>query len=117
LLGYNISIYRQRNEGASPATADSAEGARLAVWQTGVGGLDWILTLEKEGKAIFLGGNGYPCRFTATTEHLMPEIIDVTRVSPGNWLLGEHDTVTKEWEGKNVVDRDAWPRAVRTSGY
>jgi hypothetical protein len=106
MLGYNISIYRQRNDGASPATADSAEGARLAVWQTGIGGLDWLVKLEKAGKAIFLGGSGYPCQYTATTD-LMPEIIGVTRVSPGNWLLGEHDIVTEKWEGKNVVDRDA----------
>jgi hypothetical protein len=107
MLGYHISVYRQRDEGASPATAATPEGPRVAVWQTGIGGLNWLVDLEKAGKAIFLGGNGYPCRYTATAGHLMPEIIDVTRGVQGPWLLGEHDIVTEKWEGKNVVDRDA----------
>jgi hypothetical protein len=107
MLGYHISVYKQTDEGASPATAESPEGMRLAVWQTGVGGLDWLAELEKAGKAIFLGGNGYPTRFTATAEHLMPEIISVTQGVGSAWLLGESDIVTEKWEGKDTVNRDA----------
>jgi hypothetical protein len=51
-------------------------GTRLAVWQTGLGRLDWVYELVKAGKAINLGGNGYPCRYTATAEYLTPRIID-----------------------------------------
>jgi hypothetical protein len=107
MLGYQVSIYRQRDEGASPATAGSPEDARVAVWQTGIGGLDWLVELEKAGKAIFLGGDGYPCRFTATTEHLRPEITAAAEGVQKTWLLGEAEIVTEKWEGKNVIDRDA----------
>jgi hypothetical protein len=107
MLGYHVSIYRQRDGGASRATAESPGGARLAVWETGIGGLDWLVELEKAGKALFLGGNGYPFRYTATAEHLLPEINDVTRGVQNTWLLGESDIVTEKWEGKNVVDGDA----------
>jgi hypothetical protein len=107
MLGYQVSIYRQRDEGASPATAESLEGTRVAVWQTGIGGLDWLVELEKAGKAIFLGGSGYPCRFTATTEHLMQEIIAAAEGVQKPWLLGESEFVTEKWDGKNVIDRDA----------
>ena len=58
MLGWNIGVYRLKDGGASPATAKSPDGTRLAVWQTGVCGLDWINKLVKEGKAIDLGGNG-----------------------------------------------------------
>ena len=39
MLGWNIGVFRQANGGASPASANSGEGTRLAVWQTGVNGL------------------------------------------------------------------------------
>jgi hypothetical protein len=45
MLGWHVSIYRQTNGGASPATFESPEGASLAVWQTDVDGLDWLLAL------------------------------------------------------------------------
>jgi hypothetical protein len=65
MLGYQIIIYRQTNEATSPAIAEAPEGARVATSQTGIGGLDWLVALAKEGKAIFLGGDGYPARWTA----------------------------------------------------
>jgi hypothetical protein len=65
MLGWNLSVYRQADNRTSPATKESATNARLAVWQTGVGGLTWLDELVKEGKAINLGGNGYPDRYIA----------------------------------------------------
>lgn len=104
MLGWHISVYRQGDGGVSPATAQSPEGTRLAVWQTGVGGLDWLKELVKEGKAIDLGGNGYPSRYTAITEYLIPLIIDVPPGARINWLREAGDVVTDKWEGKTVVD-------------
>jgi len=34
MLGFHMSVYRQTDEGVAPATFDSPEGPRLAVWQT-----------------------------------------------------------------------------------
>ncbi len=60
MLGWCIGVYRQKDSSVSPGKSDPPEGARLAVWQTGLGGLDWPNELVKAGKAIDLGGNGYP---------------------------------------------------------
>jgi hypothetical protein len=91
MLGWDISVYRQRNGGLSPATADSPEGELLAKWEAGLGGLDWLDELVTEGKAIFLGGDGYPCRYTSTAEYLFPRIVDLP---PG---------AKSDWEGWKVV--------------
>jgi hypothetical protein len=104
MLGWHISVYRQTDGGASPATFESAEGPRLAVWQADWHGLDWLLELAKSGKAIDLGGSGYPCRFTATAEHLIPQFVERPPRAYDNWLLGAGDVVTDKWEGKTVVD-------------
>ncbi len=103
MLGWHVSVYRQTDGGMAPATTESAEGARLAVWQTGVEGLDWLRELVTEGKVVDLGGNGYPSRFTATAEVIVPRI-DTPPEARTDWLLDAGDFVTDKWEGKTVVD-------------
>ena len=107
MLGWHISVYRQTTDGMSPATFDSVEGARLAVWQADWRGLDWLLDLAKAGKAIELGGSGYPCRFTATAENLIPHFIETPPRAHENWLVGDGDVTTEKWEGKTVTDAAA----------
>jgi len=104
MLGWHVSVYRQKDGGAAPATWESAEGARLAVWQADVDGLDWLIELAKVGNAINLGGNGYPCRFTATTAYLLPRIMNHPPQARASWLLEAGDLVTDEWKGKTVTD-------------
>jgi len=65
MLGWHISVYRQLNGGAAPASFDTISTERLAVWQTGLDGLDWIDQLAKTNEAISLGGSGYPLKYTA----------------------------------------------------
>jgi hypothetical protein len=109
MLGWHVSVYRQANGGRSPATAESEQGARLAVWQADVSGLGWLEKLAEEGKAVNLGGNGYPSFFTATAEVLLP--IVVTEQMPANedWLIPEGSYIPdpQAWAGKTRVEREA----------
>ncbi|HMG86731.1 MAG TPA: hypothetical protein VK574_13455 [Terracidiphilus sp.] len=107
MLGWHISVYKQKDGGESPAAFATPEGTRVAVWQTGIGGLDWLNELVKAGKAVDLGGNGYPCRYTAPAQHLMSAIADSPPMARDNWLSGAGDLITNKWEGKTVVDGDA----------
>jgi hypothetical protein len=107
MLGWHISVFKQRNDGASPATSESERGTRLAVWQTGLGGLGWLEELVKAGNAIDLGGSGYPCRYTATAEYLLPRIIETPPGARTVWVCQAGDIITDKWEGKTVVDREA----------
>lgn len=105
MLGWHISIYRQSDGGSSPATPQSSKGTRLAVWQAGLGGLEWLDALVKAGKAIDLGGDGYPCRYTALAEDIVPHIIETPPQARAVWMREPTDIVTDKWEGKTVVDR------------
>jgi hypothetical protein len=77
----------------------------LAVWQTGLGGLAWFSELVQQGKAIDLGGNGYPCRYTATAEHLIPRILEQPPGARDTWVYEAGDILTEKWEGRTVIDR------------
>lgn len=104
MLGWHISVYKQIDNGAVPATFDSPHGTRLAVWQTGVSGLGWLDELVKQGKAIDLGGTGYPSRFTAPAEDLIPRIKGNPPGARSTWACAGSDVLTEKWEGKTVVD-------------
>jgi hypothetical protein len=107
MLGWHISVYRQPDGGSTPAATQSPKGTRLAVWQTGLGGLDWLDALVKSGQAVDLGGSGYPCRYTAPAENLIPHIIETPPGARAVWITGAGDTVTDKWDGQTVIDRAA----------
>ena len=106
-LGWNIGVYRQQTDGSSPASFGAPQGARLAVWQTGLGGLDWLDALAKQEKAIDLGGNGYPMEYTAQARHIIPHIRGEPPEAKAVWSIDPGDKVTEEWCGKTTKDPEA----------
>lgn len=107
MLGWHISVYRLKDYGESPATEQSPKGIRLAVWQTGLNGLNWISELVKDGNALDLGGNGYPCRYTAAAKYIVPRIIEEPPEAYTIWVCGPNDILTEKWAGKTVIDQAA----------
>jgi hypothetical protein len=87
-LGFDISIYRQQNDGSAPASFGAPRGAELAVWQTFGYGLDWINDLLEQQKAVHIGGGGYPIEYTARAADVVPRLGD-----------------------KPPDDKTAWPKA------
>jgi hypothetical protein len=112
MLGWHISVYLQKDGGASPATGESIEGTRLAVWQTGLDGLRWIDELVEAGKAISLGGDGYPLRFTSAAKYIVPRIIEQPPQARSAWVFAAGDILTDKWEGKTAINRAAAERCL-----
>jgi hypothetical protein len=104
VLRWNISVYPLADGGLSPATADSPQGIRLAVWQTDWHGLNWLNELARAGNAINLGGNGYPNRYTAQAVFLLPRILEGPPDANQVWWRDEYDSVLPEWAGRTVID-------------
>jgi hypothetical protein len=105
MLGWHISIYRQQGAGDTPARTRADAGERVAVWQSGHDGIDWLRELVAQGKAKALGGNGYPYLYTATTQHLLPRIADGPPGARPNWQHGPSDLLDAKWLGKTTIDR------------
>lgn len=107
MLGWHISVFRQKGDGLAPATDMSEQGARLAVWQTGWEGLRWIDDLVEDGKAIALATDGYPTTYTGQAEHLIPWIVNGPPGAHRTWVRESFDVVTDQWEGKTLIDQAA----------
>ena len=106
MLGWNIGVYRQGTEATEPATFESDSADRVAVWQTGLGGLRWIDDLVEQGRAVALGGNGYPLRYTARAADLVPVIEQGPPNANTHWIYGVNDTLGPAWDGKTVFHED-----------
>jgi hypothetical protein len=105
MLGWHISVFRQANGGSTPATTSSEEGPRLAVWQTGWEGLQWLDELAAAGNAVDLGGNGYPNYYTAQAKHIISRVVAGPPLAKRVWGVDAHDIIMPEWAGKTVIDR------------
>lgn len=106
MLGWGIIVFRQRDGSLSPAQSESELGARLAIWDAGIDGLDWIDDLVKAGKAIDLGGNGYPCRYTATAAYLLPYILNPPNYRQDNRVISDNDVYGGEQPPLAGTDRE-----------
>lgn len=104
--GWHISVFRQIDGGAQPATFESQPGPRVAVWQAKLAGLNWLDELIEEQTARFLGGNGYPMRYTAMARALLPRILDGPPKAREVWLSGPGDILTEKWTGRTLIDHE-----------
>jgi hypothetical protein len=109
MLGWLISIYRKKSRLTSPASAKSVQGERLAIWQSGLWGLQWIDELVESGKSIQLQRGGYPKLYTGRSEDVLPRISDPPDVHT-SWVCGPYDVVGDGWEGRTAIDATAIAR-------
>ena len=75
-LGWDISVYRQQNDGSAPASFGAAKGTILAHWSANLEGLRWLADLVKEQKAIKLGQTRWSFEYTAMATHVIPRLRD-----------------------------------------
>ena len=121
MLGWHISVYRldeasrALSRGSTPdavfeqamrKAAGSAETS-IAVWQTGVHGLDWISELVEQGNAIVLSTNGYPNRYVASAGHLLASVRGGPPLARAVWSSGPQDIIDPKWAGETRIDHDA----------
>lgn len=123
MLGWHVSVYRLGDEGRLSGIADVpallesltsneerhalrdslVKGEKMAVWQTGVFGLDWLSALEAEQRAIELPGDGYPDTFLLLARDLTPHILSGERKPHRVWHSRAADAMQPKWDGRKVV--------------
>jgi hypothetical protein len=97
-MGFLFSIYRQQNEGSSPASFGAPRGAELAAWDTFGYGLDWINDLVAQQKAAHTGGGGYPIEYTARASDVLPRLSyeppdDKTACPKASWARKDTEAI------------------------
>lgn len=104
MIGWNISIHRQNDGGDHPASFNSLYGHSLAVWQTGLRGCEWLDDLVQRSRAVDLGGNGYPSRYTSKAKEIVPMLVPKPPFARDVWHYDPGDILTEKWHGKTFMD-------------
>ena len=111
-LGWMITVSRLVNppptdlsiEELSPIS-DASGAQRIAVWQTGLGGLDWIGALVSAGTAVEYG-NGYPFTFYIRSGDVRPHLANPPYEN-FQWTMDHGDIIGEEWLGRTTMDHEA----------
>ncbi len=99
MLGWGISVFRKSDE-----DSHDIKNLTLARWETGAFGLGWLDELVKENKAVDLGGNGYPLRYSITAGVLFP-ILKAGLPKHGTPpVIGDDYMLPKGWNGNLLLN-------------
>ncbi len=112
MLGWHIRVFHGVTDWKAAACMEFDEPeTAIAVWQTGLGGLNWIDALVAEGRAEHLGYNGgYPMVYKAPAKDLMPPILEGPPLANKRWGYDPGDVLTDKWIGQTVTHREAAAR-------
>ncbi len=76
MIGWAVTVYRQKDGGSAPAEFGAATGTELASWHACSDGLDWLEELWKQKKVIALGGGGYPYQQTVKVADIKKQLVE-----------------------------------------
>ena len=99
MLGWSVSVFRKGDE-----DSHHSENLALAHWETGVWGLDWLDKLIKENKAVDLGGNGYPLRYSIAAGVLLPILKAGLPKHETPTIIGDDYVLPKGWNGNLLLN-------------
>jgi hypothetical protein len=72
MLGWYVVVFK--TEATHLDHEKSTDDLRIASWSTGMKGRDWLNNLVKEKEITYLGGNGYPFRYSSQASKILPII-------------------------------------------
>jgi hypothetical protein len=87
VLGWEVFVTRQGSD------------ASVANWKTSVFGLTWLDQLVEENRAVDLGGNGYPNRYSVAARVLLPIITGTLPANASPLVVGEDYVMPAGWSG------------------
>lgn len=88
MLGWFIVVF-VANPDATENGQLITERTRLASWDGGIGGRNWLDALVKENKLIYLGGNGYPYKYSGKASIVLPNIVSGPPPYDGPSIIGD----------------------------
>ncbi len=97
VLGWEIFVSR--------TTGDKKKTA-LAKWSCGVFGLSWLDDLVKAGKAVSLGGQGYPCKYIVSARVLIPAIKNGVPKHNSPLIIGDDYVLPEGWSSDIEWDKE-----------
>lgn len=101
MLGWYFCIYAQSDMLTNQSAANTP---KLASWEAGIGGTEWLNDLVKLGQATENGGNGYPLRFSVSAGVLLSVLKVGLPKHDGILVIGDDYVLPSGWTGNAQID-------------
>jgi len=109
MIDWWIVISTQTPKERSRPHADDRRASILAMWEVGLGGLDWIERLVELATAQKIRGGGY----ITSAQAVLPLLVGGPPTHNGAMVIGDDYVMLAKWVGKVEMHPDrkeAWPR-------
>jgi hypothetical protein len=83
---------------------------RIATWQTELGGLEWLESLVRSGRAVSTSRGGYPETYVIHCRDLMAFIEKGLPHERPVWPSDPGDILGERWLGRTTINRDTLAR-------
>ena len=91
-----------------PESTDADQ--RLATWQTGLGGLDWLDPLISSGRAVATSRGGYPETYLIPCRDFMALLNEGLPHERPAWGTDPGDILSDRWLGRTTINDDTLAR-------
>ena len=91
-----------------PESTDADQ--RLATWQTGLGGLDWLDPLVSSGRAVATSRGGYPETYLIPCRDFMALLNEGLPHERPAWGTDPGDILSDRWLGRTTINDDTLAR-------
>jgi len=102
MLGWGINIWRQIDPASTPARE---RRGFIAAWEAALGGTKWLDALVVQGKAVSLGGNGYPLTYKAPASVIASQLATGPPRHSGPVTVGDDYFLPSGWTGDFKLDQ------------
>jgi hypothetical protein len=93
---------------AVPKATDADQ--RIATWQAGLGGLDWLDSLVSSGRGMSTSHGGYPEAYLIPCQDFMALVEEGLPHEHPSWRSDPGDILTDRWLGRTTVNSDTLAR-------
>ena len=91
----------------APTVSESTDAdARIATWQTGLGGTAWLTHLVTRGRALSTSRGGYPDTYLIHCRDFATRLDEGLPEEHSAWIAGVDDILTDRWLGRTTIDTE-----------
>jgi len=110
MLGWGIVIYSKQGTGRF------GDEHRIAYWDSGIRGTEWLQELADEGLATLVAANGgYPLYYVGKAKNILPFLDSPPPEPKGPIVVGDDYAMDANWRGRITVDDSLVAECLRTN--
>jgi hypothetical protein len=92
--------------GSAEVPKQTDDDPRIATWQTGLDGVDWLTQLVANGRALSTTRSGYPDTYTIPCRDFITRLDEGLPGEHATWVASPHDIIVGSGPRQTTIDTE-----------